>query len=107
MLIVTQQLKIFPALCGTKKDHYCLHKSPPLSLSQMNQMHNLPPNLFKKHLNIVTDLINALPGNSSVNTAQHAAVDEAVFSGVRAEQRWNNGGMQPVSKQRLGEHTSA
>jgi hypothetical protein len=31
---------------------------------------------------IVTDLINALPGNSSVNTAQHATIEEAVFSVV-------------------------
>jgi hypothetical protein len=29
--------------------------------------------------NIVADLINALPGNSSVNTIQHAAIEEAVF----------------------------
>jgi hypothetical protein len=29
---------------------------------------------------IVTDLINALPGNSSVNKVQHATIDEAVFS---------------------------
>jgi hypothetical protein len=29
---------------------------------------------------IVTDLVNALPGNSSVNTAQHATIEEAVFS---------------------------
>jgi hypothetical protein len=28
---------------------------------------------------IVTDLINALPGNSSVNTVQHAIIEEAVF----------------------------
>jgi hypothetical protein len=28
----------------------------------------------------VTDLINALPGNSSVNTVQHATIEEAVFS---------------------------
>jgi hypothetical protein len=28
----------------------------------------------------VTDLINALPGNSSVNTVQHAIIEEAVFS---------------------------
>jgi hypothetical protein len=27
----------------------------------------------------VTDLINALQGNSSVNTVQHAIIDEAVF----------------------------
>jgi hypothetical protein len=32
--------------------------------------------------NIVTDLINALPGNSSVNSVQHAAIEEAVFSAV-------------------------
>jgi hypothetical protein len=30
-------------------------------------------------LDIITDLINALPGNSSVNTVQHAAIEEAVF----------------------------
>jgi hypothetical protein len=30
--------------------------------------------------NIVTDLINALPGNSSVNTVQNATIEEAVFS---------------------------
>jgi hypothetical protein len=29
---------------------------------------------------IVTDLIITLPGNSSVNTVQHATIDEAVFS---------------------------
>jgi hypothetical protein len=29
---------------------------------------------------IVTDLMNALPGNSSVNTVQQATIDEAVFS---------------------------
>jgi hypothetical protein len=46
---------------------------------------------------IVTDLTNALPGNSSLNTVQHAIIHEAVFYVVRAEQRWNNGVMQPVS----------
>jgi hypothetical protein len=29
---------------------------------------------------IVTDLLNALPGNSSVNAVQHATIDDAVFS---------------------------
>jgi hypothetical protein len=28
----------------------------------------------------ITDLINALPGNSSVNTVQHSTIEEAVFS---------------------------
>jgi hypothetical protein len=28
----------------------------------------------------VTDFINALPGNSSVNKVQHATIEEAVFS---------------------------
>jgi hypothetical protein len=28
---------------------------------------------------IVTDVINALPGNSSLNTVRHAKIDEAVF----------------------------
>jgi hypothetical protein len=57
--------------------------------------------------NIVTDLINALPGNSSVNMVQHATIDEAFFFYVVCvEQRWNNGVMQPISKQRLSKHTS-
>jgi hypothetical protein len=56
---------------------------------------------------IARDLINALLGNISVNTVQHATIDEAVFSVVRAKQRWNNGVMQLVSKQRLGKHTFA
>jgi hypothetical protein len=30
-------------------------------------------------LDIVTDLINALPGDSSVSTFQHAAIEEVVF----------------------------
>jgi hypothetical protein len=29
---------------------------------------------------ILKDLINALPGNSSVNTVQHAAIEKVVFS---------------------------
>jgi hypothetical protein len=32
------------------------------------------------NINIATDLINALPGNSSVNTVQHAGIEEAGFS---------------------------
>jgi hypothetical protein len=39
-----------------------------------------PPHLLKIHFNIVTDLMNALPGNSSLNTDQHATIEEAVFS---------------------------
>jgi hypothetical protein len=31
-------------------------------------------------INIVTDLINVLPGNKSVNMVQHATLEEAVFS---------------------------
>jgi hypothetical protein len=31
-------------------------------------------------IDIVTDLINALLGNSSVNTVQHSTIEEAMFS---------------------------
>jgi hypothetical protein len=31
-------------------------------------------------VNIAMDLINVLPGNSSVNTVQHATIEEAEFS---------------------------
>jgi hypothetical protein len=35
-------------------------------------------------VDVVTDLINALPGNSSVNTVKHATIDEDVFSMLSA-----------------------
>jgi hypothetical protein len=39
--------------------------------------------------NILTDLINALPGNSSLNTVQHAIMEEAVFFvSVVTSQQW-------------------
>jgi hypothetical protein len=41
------------------------------------------------HHDIVMDLINALPGNRSVNTIQHATVEEAVFSvSAVTSQQW-------------------
>jgi hypothetical protein len=40
---------------------------------------------------IVTDLINALPGNSYVNTVKQAAIDEAVFSMLSAASNSRNG----------------
>jgi hypothetical protein len=36
--------------------------------------------LMSLWFHIVTDLINALPGNSSVNTVRHATIEKAVFS---------------------------
>jgi hypothetical protein len=39
-----------------------------------------PQKVPKKSESIVTDLINPLPGNSSVNTVQHASIEEAMFS---------------------------
>jgi hypothetical protein len=35
--------------------------------------------------NNVTDLINALPGNSSVNTVQHATMEETVLKTLCAQ----------------------
>jgi hypothetical protein len=35
--------------------------------------------MYRTRQNIVTDLINTLPGNISVNTVQYATLDEAVF----------------------------
>jgi hypothetical protein len=58
---------------------------------------------FKFIIN-VTDLINVLPGNNSINTVQSATIDEAIFLVVRAEQRWKKRVMQLVSKQQLGKH---
>jgi hypothetical protein len=39
-----------------------------------------PGTLSHFTVDIVTDLINALPGNSSANTAQDVTIEEAVFS---------------------------
>jgi hypothetical protein len=40
----------------------------------------LVKNLMYYTCDIVTDLINALPGNSSVDTVQQATIEEAVIS---------------------------
>jgi hypothetical protein len=47
------------------------------------------------HEYIVTDLINTLPGNSSVNTAQQATTDEAVFSMLSAPSSGGTGSCNP------------
>jgi hypothetical protein len=65
---------------------YFLHStyqiSYPFSLARsfIQRIHPSPRPfvIFRRKL-IVTDLINALPGNSSVNTVQHWAIGEAVF----------------------------
>jgi hypothetical protein len=41
----------------------------------MSEAYNL-----NRYINIATDLINALAGNSSVSTIQHGTIKEAVFS---------------------------
>jgi hypothetical protein len=45
---------------------------------------------------LLTDLINALPGNSSVNTVQHASIDEATFSMSSAQRRGGTGLCNPL-----------
>jgi hypothetical protein len=40
-------------------------------------------------MNIVTDVVNELPGNSSVNTVQHTTIEEAIFSmSAVTSQQW-------------------
>jgi hypothetical protein len=48
--------------------------------SHTDPVHTTPSYLSKIHINIVTYLISALSGNSSVNMVQHATTEEAVFS---------------------------
>jgi hypothetical protein len=68
----------------------CIHRKIPLIIAIKIGLwdHNdvcvcldfwMPEPVFLKII-IVTDLINALPRNSSVNTVQHATIEEAVFS---------------------------
>jgi hypothetical protein len=55
---------------------------------------------FVFFLHTVTDMINALLGNSPVNTFQHrrhATIDEAVFNAVRAAHNADNGPMNSQS----------
>jgi hypothetical protein len=47
--------------------------------------------LISSHIDTVTDLINALPGNNYVNTVQHAIIDEDVFSMSSAPSNSRNG----------------
>jgi hypothetical protein len=44
------------------------------------KLHNKELYTLHSLYNIVTDMINALPGNSSVNMGQHATIGEVVFS---------------------------
>jgi hypothetical protein len=63
--------------------HYHAQKSPPLdsTASQLNQVHTLTLYFFEIHFNSVKDLINAFPGNSSVNSPIHSVNNTAeVFS---------------------------
>jgi hypothetical protein len=46
------------------------------------------------------DLLNTLPGNSSVNTIQHATVDNAVFYVVCAKQQYSGCGFSAWSMPR-------
>jgi hypothetical protein len=48
--------------------------------SNIQILGNLLIDLYNSIDNIAKDLINALPGNRCVNTVQHAATGEAVFS---------------------------
>jgi hypothetical protein len=52
-------------------------------------------------IGIVTDLINALLGNSSVNTVQHATIVEVVFSMSSAP---TSGGYRPCDVFSVGSH---
>jgi hypothetical protein len=56
-----------------RKQYQHGNNTPPLSLLAVMYFHWYI-------IHIVTDSINALPGNSYVNTVQHATIDEAVFS---------------------------
>jgi hypothetical protein len=57
---------------------------------------------------IVTDMINTLPGNSSVNTIQHATIDEAMFTMLSALSSSGTMGLcNPLLRKRFSKHISA
>jgi hypothetical protein len=89
---LTRQQKKVAFTCIRPRAHFVLHgryyallrhKSSSLSIkTQQSWTHNSAFNVLQLSLCLigVTDLINALPGNSSVNTVQHATIEKAVFS---------------------------
>jgi hypothetical protein len=62
--------------CGS----YCMGSpyNTAWKLSSVDGTHQM--SIWTGPKNTVTDLIDALPGNSSLNTVQHATIEEAMFS---------------------------
>jgi hypothetical protein len=65
--------------------HQCFNRFTPKHRLTFNRLHDVISKKIELFVgNIifdnVTDLINALPGNSSVKTVQHPTVEETVFS---------------------------
>jgi hypothetical protein len=50
-----------------------------ISLHHGRKLNGLSMKRSPDNIHCITDLMNALPGNSSVNTVQHTTIDEAVF----------------------------
>jgi hypothetical protein len=78
--------------------HYSVNNSIPLApiLSQIKQVHTTLSYYSKIKFTLVTDFIDALPGNSSVDMVQHTTIIEAVISVVLATPSAGNG---PVNSQ--------
>jgi hypothetical protein len=61
------------------EEHLALRSKSKRKMNNV-KLHNKELYTLHSLYNIVTDLINALPDNSSINMAQHATIEEAVFS---------------------------
>jgi hypothetical protein len=57
---------------------HCTGEQHAMSSDELAKVTDVDGGIFENVL--LTDLINALPGNSHVNTVHHATIEEAVFS---------------------------
>jgi hypothetical protein len=59
-----------------------VYKDPQLQSTQskMKSLHPTTLHFCKIRFNIITDLINAFPGNGSVNTVQHATIEQRGYA---------------------------
>jgi hypothetical protein len=78
--VINKCVRCISGLLGRCRRHSFGISSSPQAFLNVNDFANNTSFNIRKVLYIVTDMMNELPGNSSVNMVQHATIEEAVFS---------------------------